>query len=138
MIGFVDDSNGQTNCFLLDETGQTVDEAMKQTQRNAQNWSDLLNVSGGALELSKCSYHVLSWKFSAQGDPVLYPDRTRYSPITVTDRQTGISHDLEYLSPYTAHKTLGHYKDPAGNQKEQHRQLQRKSDEVVAFCGNVN
>jgi hypothetical protein len=118
MIGFVDDSNGQTNCFVLDENRQTVDKVMKQTQRNAQSWSDLLNVSGGALELSKCSYHVISWKFSAQGDPVLYPDRTRYSPITVIDCQTGIPHNLEYLSPYTAHKTLGHYKDPAGNQKE--------------------
>ena len=133
MIGFVDDSNGQTNQFLTEETHQTSDEVLRQTQSNAQTWADLLYVSGGALELSKCSYHVLSWAFSAQGDPVLYTDRQRYSPITVTDRQTGTNHELEYLSPYVAHKTLGHYKEPSGNQKEQSRQLQKKSDDVVAF-----
>ncbi|KAI2503122.1 hypothetical protein MHU86_11313 [Fragilaria crotonensis] len=42
MIGFVDDSNGQTNCFLSDKTDQTSDDALHQMQLNAQTWSDLL------------------------------------------------------------------------------------------------
>ena len=37
------------------------------------------------------------------------------------------------LSPYQAHKTLGHYKDPAGTQGEQFRQLLRKSDDITKF-----
>ncbi|KAI2495320.1 hypothetical protein MHU86_19219 [Fragilaria crotonensis] len=133
MIGFVDDSNGQTNQFLSDEAVDTPEVILSQMQRNAQRWSDMLGISGGALELSKCSYHVLTWKFTKQGDPVLYPDRAKYSNVHVRDNNTGQDQALEYLSPYAAHKTLGHFKDPAGNQKEQQRQLQKKSDEVVSF-----
>jgi hypothetical protein len=133
MIGFVDNFNGQTNQFLADETETTVDEVLVQMQSNSQTWSALLGASGGTLELSKCSYHVLKWVFSAQGDPVLYTDRARYAPITVSDQHTGKTQAIEYLSPYSSHKTLGHYKDPAGTQKEQQRKLQQKSDKAVAF-----
>ncbi len=49
------------------------------------------------------------------------------------DYISGEAHELQYLSPYAAHKTLGHYKEPAGTQKEQYRQLQKKSDQSVEF-----
>ena len=121
---------------LLDDDGSltTVHALVSQTQRNAQAWNDLLSASGGALELSKCSCHILQWKFSPQGAPllVLVHDDLQ-SALTVHDRQTNTTHNLQLLSTYTAHKTLGHYKAPIGNQKEQFRQLKKKSDEITAF-----
>ena len=134
MIGFVDDSNGQTNDFLNTETDTTLLHMLRELQHNAQTWADLLGASGGALELSKCSCHVLAWKFSIQGDPVLInvaPSLSR--PVTVNDPITRNAHVMEFLSPHTAHKTLGHYKEPAGSQQEQYRQLRLKSDASTAF-----
>ena len=124
MVGFVDDSNGQTNNFLLDETDETLPTLLHQLRTNAQVWSNLLGASGGALELSKCSCHVAVWTFSLHGDPVLMNHQTiNNSAATVNDPFTNVEHNLEFLSPYTAHKTLGHYKEPAGEQRSQFQQL---------------
>jgi hypothetical protein len=110
MVAFVDDCNGQTNRFQ-DDAGSTatVTQLVQQTQHNAQVWSDLFAESGGKLELSKCSYHILQWQFSAQGAPVVIPNQVNFQDaLTVRDRQNQSEHRLQILSPYTAHKTLGH------------------------------
>ena len=133
MVGFVDDSNGQTNLFASEELHSTQQQVLTQLKDNAQLWSDLLGVSGGALELTKCSYHVVAWQFTGQGSPVLVTDKAKYANVTVRDYVTGEDHQLQYLSPYTSHKTLGHYKEPAGTQQEQYKQLQKKSDNSVEF-----
>ncbi len=134
LVGFVDDCNGQTNLFLANESEETLNEVFHQARSNAQRWSDLLHASGGSLELSKCSCHVMHWLFSAQGAPVLAPKNSSHQErLKVTDRKTDCEHALELLSPYQAHKTLGHYKDPAGTQKEQYRQLKTKSDNLTSF-----
>jgi exonuclease III len=134
MVGFVDDSNGQTNNFLQDETDDTLPTLLHQLRTNAQVWSNLLGASGGALELSKCSCHVAVWTFSLQGDPVLMNHQTiNNSAASVKDPFTNVEHNLEFLSPYTAHKTLGHYKEPAGTQRTQFQQLRQKSDTITAF-----
>ncbi|KAI2503131.1 hypothetical protein MHU86_11322 [Fragilaria crotonensis] len=127
LISFVDDCNGQTNQFESDGSTTTVKQLFTQTQKNAQEWSDLLHASGGALELSKCSSHVMQWKFSRQGAPVLVPFHEEFQDILqVQDQQTNETHQLKLLSVYDAHKTLGHYKAPVGNQMEQFRQLKEK------------
>jgi hypothetical protein len=134
MVGFVDDSNGQTNTFLHAESNATLPTMLSQIQHNAQAWADILGATGGALELSKCSYHLMSEKFTTQGDPVLASvAQTRQQPLEVTDPLTNATRALTFLSPYTAHKTLGHYKEPAGNQLEQFRRLHKKSDEKTKF-----
>lgn len=134
MIGFVDDSNGQNNAFQEDETAITVPALLGNMQRNAQLWSNLLGASGGALELSKCSSHVVSWQFASQGDPVLRnPRQLIPNPVPVTDMHTQEAHHMHFLSPYEAHKTLGHYKEPAGTQHSQFLNLKRKSDTSTEF-----
>ena len=128
MIGFVDDSNGQTNCFLEDENADTYPQILRQLRSNAQTWANLLGASGGALELSKCSYHFLEWRFARQGDPVLMTNKhLARHPVSVVDPSTHEVHHLTPLSPYSAHKTLGHYKEPAGSQHTQYQQMRRKS-----------
>jgi hypothetical protein len=46
-----------------------VDTATK----DAQRWNDLLAITGGALEIPKCKFHLASYKFAASGAPVLDP-----------------------------------------------------------------
>ena len=76
MIGFVDDSNGQTNQFLEDENDLSQQSVIQQVKANAQLRSNLLSTSGGALELNLCSYHVMAWQFSGRGSPVLIAIQT--------------------------------------------------------------
>jgi len=108
LIGFVDDCNGQTNSFGRDGSSETVKQIVSQA-----HWADLLHASGGALEISKCSNHILQWQFSMTGAPVLVPTHLPQNvSIQVRDRQENVIKDLQVLSAYTAHKTLGHYKTP--------------------------
>ena len=55
------------------------------------------------------------------------PDLVARDPIS------DIEHPLQQLSPYDSHKTLGHYKEPSGSQKEQATQLKKSSQEAVEF-----
>ncbi|KAI2490272.1 hypothetical protein MHU86_24293 [Fragilaria crotonensis] len=133
MVGFVDDSNGQTNLFDHEETENARHQIITQLENNAQLWAELLGISGGALEPSKCSYHVMAWQFTVTGAPILMTDSSQFKGVRVKDPASGIDQELTYLSPYASHKTLGHYKDPAGTQREQYRQLKSKSDNSVEF-----
>jgi hypothetical protein len=54
-------------------------------------------------------------------------------PLAVTDPLTNDDHVLTFLSPSSGTQTLGHYKEPAGNQREQFRQLCKKSDKSTDF-----
>ncbi len=47
MVGFVDDSNGQTNEFMRNETVTTLPTIYHKLRHNAQTWADLLGASGG-------------------------------------------------------------------------------------------
>ena len=138
MVGFVDDCNGQVNHFMQDENSETLRSIVKAATANAQVWIDLLGASGGALELSKCSYHLLSWQFTSNGAPILFNQKDSIPPVQVLDPHSQELCTLEYLPPYTAHKTLGHYKDPAGTQREQFRKLKAKSDENTKFLWKTN
>jgi hypothetical protein len=134
MIGFVDDTNGQTNKFLDMVDPSAPRQSTKQAlQNNAQIWANLLGATGGALELSKCSVHVATWQFTTQGAPVLYTDNGQFAHIAVVDPTSGEESHLQYLSPYTAHKTLGHFKEPAGTQRRQYEELLKKSNEATTF-----
>ena len=128
IAGFVNDCIGQTNKI------DTVNTVLQQAQENAQVWTDLLSATGGALEVSKCSCHVIQYKFTPQGAPSIVPcfppENVR---LRVWDPNDKTSHDLQLLAAYQSHKTLGHYKEPAGHQKEQLRQSKNKSEEVTAF-----
>jgi hypothetical protein len=127
-----------TSMFILKYQWINTDDSVKMylySEHNAQTWTDLLSASGGALEVSKCSCHVLQYKFTAQGAPLLVPSiPDDQANICVRDPSDDATHAIQILNVYQAHKTLGHYKQPAGAQKEQFRQLfLAKSEETTAF-----
>ena len=70
MIGFVDDTSDSTNDFLLSEPAPLHNYA-KLATHDAQQWNDTLQLSGGALEDSKCSYHFMYYEFTRNDQPVL-------------------------------------------------------------------
>ena len=97
MIGFVDDTDGQVNQFSADERQDTLETIHRHTQENATTLAQLLGVTGGALELQKCSYHVVAWKFTAHGAPVLASCPPEFQTLEVTDPIYQHSHSLQYL-----------------------------------------
>lgn len=129
MIGYFDDSNGQANTFMRNKQPDAK-VLLKQATDDAQIWHDILWASGGELELSKCSYQLLSWTFSPSGAPSL----TTILPVThvtVNDIHRTKSQIIPAISAHLAYKTLGHYKDPAGNQRQQLTELQLKCDKTA-------
>jgi hypothetical protein len=65
--GYVDDTSIFTS--LNETTGQIPPpkEVAKQLQEDAQIWTELLAATGGNLELTKCFFYVLHWKFDEEG-----------------------------------------------------------------------
>jgi hypothetical protein len=120
MVGFVDDSTGTCNDFQ--PAGEcSIEDLAIRMQHDAQLWNDLLFCSGGRLELGKCSFHVLHFKFKPDGTPVPLIQSFDHG-ITVSDATTGERVSIPAKTATDAHKTLGHYKAPAD--PRQKRQLQ--------------
>lgn len=118
MIGFVDDSTGQVNNFNSN-VQPPISRLIAKMQADVHLWNDLLWASGGDLELPKCSYHILHWKFTSNGSPTLESGQFGI-PITITSVDTTKQQNIQQKLAYTAHKTLGHYKEPSGSQRRQY------------------
>jgi hypothetical protein len=97
IVGFVNDSNDQVNSFYSEDTTANLQSMVHKAKTNATIWSHLLQATGGALELSKCSYHILYWKISLQGAPVLFNIKSEIPALEVPDPITNTSETLEYL-----------------------------------------
>jgi hypothetical protein len=63
MVGFVDNTSGSVN-DLSNSSVPSIQLLVHLMQTDSQLWSDLLYNSGGALELPKCSYHVMFYDFT--------------------------------------------------------------------------
>jgi hypothetical protein len=126
MVGFVDDSTGQVNHFK-NPIQPNPEELSAFLQHGAKLWNDLLWMSGGLLEVSKCLYHYLHFDFNANGNasPRLGPVSP---PITIPDSKTQANIMIPAKSVVNPHKSLGHYKAPAGNSARQLRVLKEKSN----------
>ena len=111
MIGFVDDTSGSTNDFLLPKPAPLHHYTNLATQ-DAQWWNDTLQLSGGVLEDSKCSNHFMYYEFTRNGQPVL-KGRTFEPAILIHFNDNTTPTPLKQLSAYTSDKTLRVYKSPA-------------------------
>jgi len=119
IVGFVDDCTGTCNDFRPQNQDE-VHQLTKKMQHDAQLWNDLLWCSGGKLELPKCSYHLLYFRFKPNGEPVPILDPPNV-PIQVHDPETRSPIDIPPKKANDPHKTLGHWKSPAD--PNQHKQL---------------
>ena len=94
-----------------------IQEVKRRAQHDTQRWTRILWSSGGALELPKCSYHMLQTIFTATGAPVLRP-KAFAGPITVLD-DNNASTDIPQTNVNEAYRTLGSWQSPT---KQQHTQ----------------
>jgi hypothetical protein len=103
-------------------------------RHDAQVWHNLLHASGGALKISKCLYQLMSWRFLPDGCPRLQAGTSAQKVRLYSGAvASGLHQEIPGLSAYTAHKTLGHYKDPNGAQERQCNELQKKCTTAGEF-----
>lgn len=124
MIGFVDDSNGQINNHGDDSL--TIRNLLQQADHDARLWQSLLSSSGGALEPSKCSFHMVHWKFRNDGSPVLQDDISGHDKEYL--RTLPLISTFNSLRNSQSHKTLGTKQIPTGKSDQQFTELLMKAE----------
>jgi hypothetical protein len=127
---FVDDTSMGFNSQSDDKT---LEDLVNRLQVIAQTWEHLLFLSGGKLNLSKCSWYALRWEWE-KGRPVIRPikpddpsirlhqgyDRTRTTEIPRSDLTT-------------SGKMLGVLLSPMGSFSDQIKSMKAKAD-TYASC----
>ena len=69
----------------------------------AQWWEQLLYATGGKLELPKCFYYTILWKFDVEGVPYLADKIEEYN-IGLISSENGKNERISTKSPYESHK----------------------------------
>jgi hypothetical protein len=126
--GFVDDNNTCINQWLPQHNAP-MSTILEYVQHDMQLWNDILFVSGGQLELSKCSFHFLTkFDFDPDGTPRISVSSPNH--ILLKDAATASTISMKALPPHAPHKTLGHWMSPAGNSRTQLTVIQRKVQNI--------
>ena len=122
MDGFVDDTTIWINRFeaqMKNEGGVPITEITELLQNAAQWWERLLFATGGKLELPKCFFYQLQWKFCDEGKPKLMTNAELQTKIEITDSDTATILTINQLEPDEAHKSLGAMIAPTGNMEQE-------------------
>lgn len=131
--GFVDDVALFTNVHALIDTELPI--LREALSKDINTWQHILAGSGGKLELIKCFYYILMWKFNKMGDPIpLTKDELHnlgHTDITITDPDTKEQVVLEHRSVDDVHRTLGAYKTISGDETNQFTVLLDKSNQLA-------
>ena len=132
--GYVDDTSLFTN--LPTAPVSNIQQVVDALQHDMCAWATLLEASGGLLEISKCFYYILAWKFSDEGDALpmtLEEIKHITNPITIYDSNTKINTNITLKCVTESHRTLGAHKTMIGCEKMQQEVLQEKSDAFAAI-----
>jgi ribonuclease HI len=128
--GFVDD----TSIFTNDEGGD-LKSLREKLETDGAWWAGLLESSGGKLELTKCFYYLLSWKWDEKGNPI--PEMVMEQSITESGEKISLNKNnnkpiyLEQKEIGSSHKTLGTYKCIIGKETDHSAFLRNKSDSLA-------
>ena len=140
--GFVDDVTAWLNCFeqISDDpqakNEQQLPELVKKMETAAQYWEQLLDASGGKLELPKCFYYVLHWNFNAEGEARLSSKEEIPYQIKLTQSQSGDVCEIEQKDCREAHKTLGNHIAPTLSSKQQYKKQKESAVKLATRLGS--
>ena len=130
IVGFVDDAT----CITGGDPNKPIQDLLQRMQHDAQLWNDLLWTSGGKLELPKCGFHAIYYRFDDQGLPVMVHD-TQHR-ITISNAHNE-EIPIREKNIFTPRKNLGHYKAPASRYIVQTAKILEKAhalSDAIAKC----
>ena len=91
----------------MDATGAlSLPELVEQMRKAGQLWEKLLHISGGALNLAKCSWHVQYWQWH-KGRPALLPMHTDDPPLVMTSGDNPTRHIIRSSTNEEEVRSLG-------------------------------
>jgi hypothetical protein len=107
--GMVDDTTGyhgrQPKWIRKRPSIHTVFDGLK---KDTHTWERLLWTSGGLLELSKCRFYIVYWKFQPDGRGQLLSKAELGTPaLLLTEGKTGAFQEIAQLDLDEPFKTLG-------------------------------
>ena len=124
---FVDD----TNQGILDLTHSLSPQELTEQLRTAgQLWENLLHISGGALNLSKCNWSLQFWEWR-NGRPRLQPVNTYDSPLLMTSGDSPEANIIQRIDNNTAARNLGVYLNANGTFSHHAKFVKAKSDTLA-------
>lgn len=126
---FVDD----TSLGISDiDSEHTLEETVLRLQAVAQTWEKLLSLSGGALNLKKCSWYAVHWEWH-NGRPVIRPIQPDDPQVLLTP-SFGLSDPqvIPRMSVDQSSRILGVYLSPTGNFSDAINKYRVKADSFAA------
>ncbi len=125
MDAFVDDSTTWVGSF--DNPLCSPRQLGKKLQQSAQTWEQLLSASGGKLQLSKCFFYMMCWKWDTEGKPTLMTSTQMNYDMKMIDTQSGTIKSIKKKECTDAHRTLGAWPGPFCKETHQPQNLKDKS-----------
>jgi exonuclease III len=128
--GFVDDTTGGVNDTHSSTPLSPIDLATL-LHKQAQLWERLLNASGGRLELPKCFYYLIVWKWT-DGDAAMMSIEELNASISLTCGANPNPVPIDQKDVHTSHKTLGTQMNPTGTMTAETHRLKANASKIAA------
>jgi hypothetical protein len=125
---FVDD----TALGFTDDGKSSFSELIASLESAAQTWEQLLHFSGGALNLSKCSWYVLFWDWR-NGRPQLRPILATDPGIHLRKGSSSETTTIRRQSVDSASRLLGVYQTPEGDFSKHLAIMKTKADKFAGY-----
>ena len=123
---FVDDAQNGLN-DIGEEQPWDLQTLQSNLQQMSQTWERLPFSSGGALELSKCFYYLMHWHWENGLPQLTKLSSMNLPPIMLTSGSNTEKVPFSQRDVGDAHKTLGVYMTPTGDESSQVKALLEKS-----------
>jgi hypothetical protein len=125
---FVDD----TAAGITDNGKLSMDELVSKLEMVAQKWEKLLHYSGGALNLTKCSWYVMYWDWK-QGRPILRETFDNNPGINLTQGQHQRTYPIVCQALSKPTRILGVYQTPIGDFSHHIKVMKDKADKYAGY-----
>jgi hypothetical protein len=142
---FVDDSSlGVTSNYQYDPScsaevnrAREVAHEAQQLQRLAQHWERLLYSTGGAINMQKSHWYLMTWIWN-NGIPRLAMIRSTPKDLELTTGASNIPEMVPRIEPTQSFRTLGVYIAGSGTQAKQATVLRSHSDAYKESVSQVH
>jgi hypothetical protein len=128
MAAFADDINLLGN---NDNNNKTRKDLIQEVQTAFTTWDRLLHATGHFMELGKCVSYLSLWEFQEDGYAYTMMPEEHKQEIFVTD-SLGNTQKIQQLPTNKSQKLLGVMKCPMGDQQDEIKRLQIKSDNLAS------
>jgi hypothetical protein len=138
--GFVDNTTGYLGRLIQWLRNKpSIATVFQELQNDTQIWERLLWTTGGLLELEKCRFYIVHWKFNANGiGSMMSKAEMRTPTMLLTEGDTGSLQKVDQLHLDESFKTLGIHKTISGHQGKQITEMKTKSDACARGILSVN